>query len=132
MLPACGCAIVDRGTFRRAGRAPEASPLARADLPPLPLLTIRFDQPTADLQPSVQQAVDAVNAVRPDAEYDVVALIPVNAPEAAQNLAAARGQTDTAAVVQALGYAGVSLDAVHVGYRSDAGAPPREVLVFVR
>ena len=131
-LVAAGCAIVDRGTFRSAAKAPPASQLARADLPPLPLLTIRFDIADQDVQPSVDQAVEAVNAIKPDAQYDVVALIPISAPEAVQNTAAHNGQEDTAAVVQALGTAGVSLDNVHVGFRGDAGSPPRAVLVFAR
>ena len=131
-LLTAGCAIVDRSTFRSAGKAPPTSHLARADLPPLPLLTTRFDTPDVDFQPSVDQAVEAVNAIKPNAQYDVVALIPINAPESAQNAAARNGQQDTAAVVQALGSAGVSLDNVHVGFRTDAGSPPREVLVFAR
>ncbi|HEX3347404.1 MAG TPA: hypothetical protein VHS58_04800 [Acetobacteraceae bacterium] len=132
VLLVAGCALIDRSTFRRAGKAPEASQLARADLPQLPLLTIRFDNLDADYMGSVAQAVEAVNAIKPDAQYDVVTLIPTSAPESVQNTAAQNGQEDAAAVVQALGYAGVSLDNVHVGIRGDAGSPPREVLVFAR
>ena len=131
-LLATSCSLPDRSWFRRAGKAPETSQLARADLPETPLLTIRFDNPDQDIQAPVNQAVEAVNAIKPDAQYDVVTLIPITAPDQVQNTAARNGQQDAAAVVQALGYAGVSLDNVHVGYRSDAGAPPREVLVFAR
>ena len=131
-LSATSCTLIDRSTFRRAGQAPPSSQLARADLPQLPLLTIRFDNPDQDIQPPVNQAVEAVNAIKPNAQYDVVTLIPIKASEQVQNAAARNGQQDTAAVVQALGYAGVTLDNVHVGYRSDEGSPPREVLVFAR
>jgi hypothetical protein len=126
------CTLVDQRTFQRAGKTPQDADLARATLPPLPLLTIPFSSPDVDFQPTVQEATDAVLALKPDAEYDVVAPIPVNAPQAAQDEAERYGQTDTARVVNALGYAGVSLDKVHVGFRSDGGTPPREVMVFVR
>ena len=132
VLLATGCSLPDRSWFRRAGKAPETSQLTRADLPQTPLLTIRFDNPDQDIQPPVNQAVEAVNAIKPNAQYDVVTLIPIKASEQVQNAAARNGQQDTAAVVQALGYAGVTLDNVHVGYRSDEGSPPREVLVFAR
>jgi hypothetical protein len=127
-----GCTLVDQRTFQRAGETPRDADLARATLPPLPLLTIPFSSPDVDFQPAVQQAADAVLALKPDAEYDVVAPIPINAPQSVQDEAERNGRTDTASVVNALGYAGVSLDKVHVGFRSDGGTPPREVLVFVR
>ncbi len=127
-----GCTLVDQRTFERAGKTPGDADLARATLPPLPLLTIPFSSPDVDFQSAVQQAADAVLALKPDAEYDVVAPIPINAPQAVQDEAERNGQADTARVVSALGYAGVTLDKVHVGFRSDGGTPPREVMVFVR
>ncbi len=128
-----GCTLIDQRTFERAGRAPDQASLARAgSLPPLPLLTIRFDNPDIDIQPVVTQAAEAVLTRKADADYDVVTPIPTNATPAVQQTFATLGQQDSAAVVQALGYAGVSLDRVHVGYRGDPGSPAREVDVFVR
>ena len=126
-----GCTLIDQRTFEREGRAPDAAALARAQLPPLPLLTIRFDNPDVDIQPTVAEAVEAVQSRKADADYEVVSPIPTNATQTVQDTFARLGQQDTAAVVSALGYAGVSLDHVHVGYRGDPGSPAREVMVFV-
>ncbi|MBV9811205.1 MAG: hypothetical protein JO326_00525, partial [Acetobacteraceae bacterium] len=101
----CGlsaCALVDRSWFRAKGKPPAAQQLARAELPQLPLLTIRFDTADPEFQGAVAQAVEAVNAIKPDAQYDVVTPIPAQATEAQQDVAARNGQQDAASVVQAL------------------------------
>lgn len=127
-----GCTLIDQRTFERAGKAPAPADLARADLPALPLLEIRFDNPDVDIQPAVTQAAEAVLAYKTDAQYDVVAPIPTSASPVVQETFSRLGQEDTAKVVSALGYAGVSLENVHAGFRGDPGTPPREVLVYVR
>ncbi len=107
--------------------------MARAkNLPALPLVTVRFNDPDADFRPAIAQAVEAAQALKRDVEFDVVAPIPTTARQEAQDAAAAQGAIDTARVAEAFGYAGVLLDRVHVGFRGDPGNPPREVLVYAR
>jgi hypothetical protein len=131
-LALAGCTLIDQRTFERSGKSPEAADLARANLPKLPLLTIRFDNADVDFQGSVNEAVEAAQAVKPDCDFDVVFPIPTSATEQVQDKFTQLGAEDTAKVVTALGYAGVSMDHVHVGYRGDAGAPPVEVSLYVR
>ena len=128
-----GCTLIDQRTFERAGKAPTADELARANLPDVPLLTIRLDSADTDIQPAVTEAAEAVLGRKPDAQYEVVAAIPTSDTPQVQATFAKLGEEDTTKVVNALGYAGVSLDNVHVAYRGDPGAPPlHEVLVYVR
>jgi len=126
-----GCALVDQRTFERAGAGPDAVDVARAKtLPALPLVTVRFDDPDADLRPVIAQAVESAQAAKRDVEFDVVAPIPTKATQTVQDAFAKQGATDAATVAEAFGYAGVLLDRVHVGFRGDPGNPPREVLVY--
>ena len=128
-----GCTLIDQRTFERAGAGPDAVDVARAKgLPALPLVTVRFDNPDADINPVIVQAVEAAQAIKRDVDFDVVAPIPTKATQAVQDAFARQGAIDTARVANAFGYAGVLLDHVHIGYRGDPGNPPREVLVYVR
>lgn len=127
-----GCTLIDQRTFAGAAVAPDPASIARsAALPPLPFLRIRIDG-QADFQASLQAAVDAAQSRKRNVEFDVLAPLPTTATREVQDIYAANGAADTAAVASGLGYAGVDEDRIHVGYRNDAGAPAREVLVFVR
>jgi hypothetical protein len=132
LLAFSGCRLIDQRTFEPAPTAPEAAQLKRAPLPPLPLATIRFDQPDLDWQTPLQAAVLAAQSRKPDVAFDVIAPIPVAAANAAQDKAAAQGAEDARMVADALQYDGIAADHVHLGYRGDPGQPPREVQVYVR
>jgi hypothetical protein len=128
----CGCTLVDQRTFQGKARAPDADGVARASLPPLPFVTIRMDDPDADFRPELAEAVEAAQAKKPDVEFDVLAPYPTSATAAVQEQFTRNGQADTQTIATALGYDGVSLDRVHIGFRGDAGTPPREVRIYVR
>jgi hypothetical protein len=123
--------IIDQRTFAPP-HAPTEADLARAHLPPAPLVTIRFDNPDADYAPALADAVTSAEARKPDVEFDVLTPIPTSAPQATQDEFARQGADDAQAVLNALGADGIRPDRVHLGYRADPGSPPREVLVYVR
>ncbi len=123
--------IIDQRTFWPP-HAPTEADIARAHLPPAPLVTIRFDLPDSDYAPALADAVQAAEARKPDVEFDVLTPIPTSASQAVQNEFARQGAEDAQAVLDSLGADGVHPDRVHLGYRADPGSPPREVLVYVR
>ena len=139
LLPACVPAakypfirLVDQGTFRGPPVAPTAADLARARLPPLPLVTIRFDRPDFDSTPALLAAIEQAQARKPDAAFDVLTPVPATADQATQNRYTQQGAIDAQAVATALAAAGVDPERVHIGLRGDPGTPPREVRVYVR
>ena len=123
--------IIDQRTFWPP-QAPTEAEVARAHLPPAPLVTIRFDTPDADYTAALADAVTAAESRKPDVEFDVLTPMPTSAPQAEQDQFARQGAEDAQAVLTALGADGVHPDRVHLGYRADPGSPPREVLVYVR
>ncbi len=123
--------LVDQRTFWPP-RTPGEAEIARARLPPQPLVIIRFDQLDNDYAPALAEAVQAAQARKPDVEFDVLTPIPTGAPQAEQDRFARQGAEDAQAVANALGLEGITADRVHIGYRGDPGSPPREVLVYVR
>ena len=92
-----------------------------------PYLTIRL---TADLdpRPTIATAVEAAEAQRPGARYDVVAATPLATTEAVERQAGADART----IADAIRTAGVPEDRVRVGLTADPGEPGREVRVFLR
>ncbi len=86
----------------------------------------------ADFRPALGEAVEAAQARKQDVEFDVLAPMPIAADQATQDVFTKNGATDTQAVAMAMGYAGVSLDKVHIGFRGDPGSPPREVQIYLR
>jgi len=128
-----GCKLIDQRTFEGRARAPTPEEVARAkSLPPLPFITIRMDDPDADFRPDLAAAVEAAEARKADVEFDVLAPIPTAASRDVQDQFTRNGEQDTQTVANALGYDGVSLDRVHVGFRGDPGSPPREVRIYLR
>jgi len=123
--------LIDQRTFAPPHTPGEAE-LARAHLPEQPLVIIRFDQLDNDYFPALADAVQAAQTHKPDVEFDVVTPIPTAAPQAEQDRFARQGAEDAQTVANALGNDGITPDRVHIGYRGDAGSPPREVLVYVR
>ena len=127
-----GCTLVDRRTFEGRDHAPAAADVARAKLPPLPFVTIDMANPDEDFRPSLANAVEAAEARKSDVEFDVLAPIPTTKTQDVQAEFAKNGEADTATVASALGYAGVSMDRVHVGFTGDPGNPSREVRIYLR
>jgi hypothetical protein len=123
--------LIDQRTFWPP-RNPTSADIARANLPPQPLVIIRLDQVDYDYRPALADAVQAAETRKPNVEFDVLTPIPTSAGQDVQERFARQGATDAQDVANALGYDGVAPDRVHIGYRGDPGSPPREVLVYVR
>jgi hypothetical protein len=134
LLP--GCQLVDQRTVGRwfGGRpeGPTQDQLAQANLPPLPLVTIRYEQPDADVTEVLSRAAEDALQARPKAVFEVVTPIPSTAPEGTQNAYIRQGAEDARAVAEALATAGVPPEQIRLSMRGDPGNPPREVLVYVR
>jgi hypothetical protein len=123
--------LIDQRTFRRTP-TPSSTDVARAALPPLPLVVIRFDNLDEDYGPILAKAVDAATTVKPDVAFDVLTPMPISAPPDVQARFTSQGVRDAQDVADALVADGVSPDRVHMGFRGDAGTPPREVQVYAR
>jgi hypothetical protein len=131
-----GCTLVDQrvvaGWFGGRPAGPSPADLAAANLPPLPLVTVRYDQPDTDYTAVLAHAAEDAMQARPKAEFDVVTPIPSAAPRAEQDAYMRQGAEDARAVADALATAGVPPEQIRLSMRSDPGNPPREVLVYVR
>ena len=105
--------------------------MARATLPALPLITIRFAEAELD-RAALAGAVELALARKPGAVFDVIAPIPAEAPRDAQDAALRQGRAETERVANALAAAGAPRAQIELGLRADPGTPPREVRVYVR
>lgn len=127
-----GCTLVDQRTFQSAAVAPGAAEIARIQASARPLVSVRMDAPEVDYRPTLAEAVQATQIRNPNASFDVLALVPNQAPPAEQDRRVAQAAQDAQAVAAAMGAAGVLSDRLHLGLRGDNGNPAREVRVFVR
>jgi hypothetical protein len=131
-----GCTLVDQRVVARwfGGRpvGPSQADLTEANLPPLPLVTIRYDQPNTDYTPLLAKAAEDALQAKPKAEFDVVTPIPSGTSRAEQDEYMRRGAEDARAVADTLATAGVPPEQIRLSMRSDPGNPPREVRVYVR
>ena len=125
-----GCTLVDQRTFRSAGAQAGADELARASLPALPLIVVRFDAPID--QAAITQAVELAQARREAAVFDVIAPIPASASREAQAAAMAQGRADAERVASALAEAGAPRGRIEIGARAEGVAGVREIRVYVR
>jgi hypothetical protein len=75
--------LIDQRTFWPPHN-PTSADIARANLPPEPLVIIRFDQPDYDYRPALADAVQAAQARKPDVEFDVLTPIPTAAAQDVQ------------------------------------------------
>jgi len=136
LLLLAGCELVDQRTVARClgghPAAPGQADLAGAELPPLPLVTVRYDQPGTDFAPVLAQAAQAALARKASAVFEVVTPVPTAAPRDEQDAFVARGADDARAVADILGSAGVPPAQLRLGMRGDSGTPVREVRVYVR
>lgn len=131
-----GCELVDQRTVARwfggKAEAPTQADLAAAELPALPLVTVRFDDPDTDYTPVLAQAAERALALKSSAVFEVVTPVPSAAGHDEQGAFVRRGADDARAVADALATAGVPPDQLRLGLRGDPGHPVREVRVYVR
>ncbi len=127
---AAGCTLVDQRTFRAAGSQAGADEMARAVLPALPLIVVRFDVPID--QAAIAQAVALAQARREAAVFDVIAPIPAGAVRAVQEAALTQGRADAERVATALAEAGAPRGRIEIGARAESGVSVREIRVYVR
>lgn len=131
-----GCELVDQRTVARwlggKAEAPSQADVAATDLPALPLVTVRFDDPDADYAPVLAQAAEQALALKSSAVFEVVTPVPTAAGRDEQDAFVRRGAEDARAVADALATAGVPPDQLRLGLRGDSGHPVREVRVYVR
>ena len=133
LLAGAGCRIVDQRTFAGTALAPATTQLtADQAATAAPLVAVRFDQLDADWQPPLLDAVRGVLARRPDAQFDLVTPVPLQASLETQDRALAMGAADAQRVADVLLGDGVAADHVHLDSRGDPGQPLREVRVYVR
>jgi hypothetical protein len=123
--------LIDQRTFRSTP-TPSSTDVARAALPPLPLVVIRYDNLDEDYGPTLARAVNEATTVKPDVAFDVLTPMPIAAPPDVQARFTSQGIRDAQDVADALAADGVPPDRVHMGFRGDAGTPPREVQVYAR
>ena len=126
-----GFRLIDQQTFWPTP-APTSTDVARANLPPQPLVVIRFGDMDQDYGPALAEAVNDATTIKPDVAFDVLTPVPTTATPEVQDHFTRQGMADAQDVANALVMDGVSPDQVHMGFRADAGTPPREVLVFAR
>lgn len=131
LVPVAGCTLVDQRTFQAEAPAPGAEELARARATALPLVSVRLDQETP-WRAALAEAVQAAQLRRPDAAFDVMALVPTQAAPAEQDRRVAQAAGDARMVAEAMGAAGVPSEQLRLGLRGDPGDPAREVRVFQR
>src|SRR5207342_1946947 len=101
-----GCTIIDQRTFRSAAHAPGQVEQREATLPPLPLITVRFDAPLDN--DAIAGAVELAMARKPGVVFDVIAPIPTAAARPAQEEALLQGRADTEQVATAIAAAGAA------------------------
>lgn len=136
LLLLAGCELVDQRTVARwTGQKPPggtAADAALTDLPALPYVVVRYDDPTADPAPMLAQAAEDALARKPDARFEVITPVPTALPPDAQDSAIRQGAADARTVADDLAEAGVDPAHIHLGLRGDPGQPEREVRVYVR
>ncbi len=125
-----GCTLVDQRSFRSAEAQAGADEMARAVLPALPLIVVRFDAPID--QAAIAQAVELAQARRAGAVFEVIVPIAAGAARAVQEAALAQGRADAELVASALAGAGAPRGRIEIGARADGGVSVREIRVYVR
>ena len=95
-------------------------------------MVIRFDDPDAEFDDAIGDAIGAALASRPLGTFDVQALAPDAAP-LENKLAAIRVARDSAErVLRSLTSHGVPASQIELSARTDAGISAPQVLVYLR
>lgn len=126
-----GCTLIDQRTFNPAAGEPFKVPAA-SGVASLALLTIDLAKARPEYQQSLSRAVADAVMRKPDVEFDVVSVVPVEGTPA-QQVAAATGITaDAREIARAINRDGIDDGRIHLAARSDAGVKTRQVQIFVR
>ncbi len=131
-LLSAGCTLIDQRTFNPQAGMPAKAPVAPGPAPIPPLVAIDFGKPSPDYAASLNQAVAAALARKPDVQFDVITIVPATGTAAQQTEAAVGLIPDAREVARAINRDGVDDDRIHLLARADAGATTRQVQVFVR
>jgi nucleotide-binding universal stress UspA family protein len=127
-----GCRLIDQRTFESTPAVPASSTMARTNLPPLPLLVVSPAILGSDWRAAVAQAVQAAEARKPGATFDVVTPVPTAASPSVQADFTRYGQEDGQLVARELQSDGVPPERISLRLQGDPGAPPREVRIYAR
>lgn len=133
LLP-CGCALVDQTTFgaRPVAPAPDQLAMALRSNGAIPLVTIRYDGAAFTYDDALATAIEAAEARKPDATFDVVTAVPAKGAPAEQVRTIEQGQSDAAEVMSKMAADGITPDRIHLSARTDPTITAREVRVYVR
>jgi hypothetical protein len=128
-----GCKLVDQTTFGAKPVAPSPDQMTEAlkTGSRLPLVIIRFDNGAIDETAGLRTAVNLAEARKPNAEYDVVTIVPARLSPDQQIATAERTQRDATDVMDTLADLGVSPDHISLGVRTDPAASGREIRIYV-
>jgi hypothetical protein len=125
-----GCRLIDQRTFAPTPSGPTGAALARPDLPPLPLVTIRLTNPDVDWRSTLDEAVHAAVLRKPEVSFEVLTPVPTRRSPAEQDRFVRTGTADAQMVAEALQADGIAPDHITLGLQDDAGAPGREVRLY--
>ncbi len=125
-IAVAGCHLLDQTDFQRKPPAPPPGP------PPVPdpetraaLVTIEFTKANPDYKAALTQAVQTVEARRPNSLYDVVAVV-------ADAGGAKTGETRAAEVMTAIEANGVIPPRIQLGLTLQPGLKTPQVRVYLR
>ncbi len=110
--------------------APALSTPAAAGTPAL--VTIRFDRPNVQYQQALYTALSRALEVRPNAQFDVVAISPsAGSPDKVQ-IAQSQSRRNAETVVRTMNEMGLPADRIRLSSTTRGDVPANEVRVYVR
>jgi type IV pilus biogenesis protein CpaD/CtpE len=131
LLLLSGCKLIDQTTFNpQAGKLVTPPVIVSPSAPPL--LVIPVGQSDAGYGAIIRQQVDAALAVKPDAQFEVVTVVPGVGATASQTAAATEVIADARQVARVINDEGVDDGRISLSAKSEAGLAARELRVFVR
>lgn len=133
LLLLAGCKVVDQTTFGAKPVAPPPDLLTQAlrSNSTVPLVVIRFNGGEGAYVDQLRMAVLMAEARRPDAQYDVVTVVPTTGDPAKDAQTATAGQADAAAVGDLMENLGVEPTRIRLSARTEPEAKMRELRVYV-
>jgi hypothetical protein len=120
-----GCKLIDQTTFAPSPEAKPAQAQSPQGDPRTPLVSISYAEPNPSYRSVLDYAVRTAETRAPGVQYDVIAMLPAGADEAA-------GQGRAAEVMRAIMEQGVPASRVHLGLRTAQAGSVQEVRVYVR
>jgi hypothetical protein len=125
LLALSGCHLIDQTDFEPKRPPPHVVPPVSNPEPRAALVTIEFAKADPDYRGPLTTAIPIVEARRPGALYDVVAVV-------ADAAGAAAGRTRAAEVMTAIEAAGVNPARIQLGLTLDPGRKIPQVRVYLR